>query len=467
MNDQRLAAGRTPMARASPMRIGFLSQPFDIVEPPVDGRHSIPMLTHGFAVRLAAQGHNVTIYARGECDRVPPGPKQPRLVHFGPNSWLTRVALGTLRRLWPIRRTEQPFLFTRWFEPVYALRSALDARSRRLQIIHVQNFLQYAVVFKHLCPRIKVVVHMHCEWLNQIECATVREYLKHVDLVVCCSEHIRERAIRVLPELRARSCVVYNGVDTGRFTAAAAPTDGQVYFIGRVSPEKGVHVLIEAFDRVVGVRPSARLGIIGGTDLLPKDLLEAYRDPVLEAGAGRFYTGDDAADAERWREALTWPERPHVAFLGALTHTAIIERLRSAALVVQPSLVEEAFGLPVAEAMAMGLPVVVTRGGGLSELVEDGVTGRVVSRGSSAELAAAIIDLLEDPARRRGLGAAGRQRAVERFAFDPLAIRLEEQYARLLGRPARTPPITDDPLPEPVAPSASAFVAPNQAATRR
>jgi glycosyltransferase involved in cell wall biosynthesis len=86
---------------------------------------------------------------------------------------------------------------------------------------------------------------------------------------------------------------------------------------------------------------------------------------------------------------------------------------------------QEPFGTVLAEAMAVGTPVVATRVGGLAEVVEDGVTGRLVERGDPDALAQAIVDVL---ARRDEMGAAARESA-KRFEARAFADRVEALIA--------------------------------------
>jgi glycosyltransferase involved in cell wall biosynthesis len=103
---------------------------------------------------------------------------------------------------------------------------------------------------------------------------------------------------------------------------------------------------------------------------------------------------------------------------------------------VIPSL-EEGFGIPAAEAMGCETPVVASDAGGLPEVVENGVTGLVVPRGDSKALAQAIGALLSDPARRRQMGQAGRERALRLFDWDRSAEQFEEIYREVASRMAR------------------------------
>jgi glycosyltransferase involved in cell wall biosynthesis len=97
-----------------------------------------------------------------------------------------------------------------------------------------------------------------------------------------------------------------------------------------------------------------------------------------------------------------------------------------------PSL-EEGFGLPLAEAMAAGLPTVASRVGGMPEIVVDGETGILVAPGDADALADAIVRVLADPELGRRLGEAGRARAVERYSWDVIAAATVALHRRLLG----------------------------------
>jgi starch synthase len=113
---------------------------------------------------------------------------------------------------------------------------------------------------------------------------------------------------------------------------------------------------------------------------------------------------------------------------------------------VTPSICFDTFGLVNLEAMEHGKPVVATVFGGSPEVVADGVTGFVANPFDLAAYTARIEELLLDPERARAMGAAGRQRMLERFTIERLAREFLEEYelARRLaaggGREARVQP---------------------------
>ena len=93
---------------------------------------------------------------------------------------------------------------------------------------------------------------------------------------------------------------------------------------------------------------------------------------------------------------------------------------------------QEGFGIVFLEAAACGVPQVAGESGGAAEAVEHGVTGLVVSDPDNVDrVVEAFVDLLDNPDRRRVMGEAGRNRAVEQFSYDVLAGRLWETLGAL------------------------------------
>jgi glycosyltransferase involved in cell wall biosynthesis len=133
-----------------------------------------------------------------------------------------------------------------------------------------------------------------------------------------------------------------------------------------------------------------------------------------------------------------------IEFVSGVAEERIYELYREAELAVVPSLYE-GFSLPAIEAMSCGVPLVATTGGALPEVTgRDGETAFVVPPGDADALAAKIRTALDDPAARARIGAAGRQRVIDRWSWRHTAERTIEQYRALLdewpGRPARSSP---------------------------
>jgi len=141
----------------------------------------------------------------------------------------------------------------------------------------------------------------------------------------------------------------------------------------------------------------------------------------------------------------------HIRWVSGVEHATIVELYAESTVAVVPSLYE-GFGLPAVEAMACGIPLIVSDGGALPEVAGEG--GVVVPAGDADALAAAIKALLDDPAARAALGARARERGINEFSWDVCAARLVHYYrgaiAGLSGddflQPAETLPVQGDVL---------------------
>jgi glycosyltransferase involved in cell wall biosynthesis len=170
--------------------------------------------------------------------------------------------------------------------------------------------------------------------------------------------------------------------------------------VGALVGHKGQRHLIDAMAHVLGDVPDAHLVIFGEGDLRPS-LERQIRERRLDK---------------------------HVLLPGF--REDVLELVKSADLFVMSS-VTEGLGSAVLDAMAMGLPIVGTRAGGIPEVVVDGETGLLVPAGEPKPLAAAIVRLLKAPEIRRRYGDAGRARVAEHFGVD----RLIEGTLAAYGRP--------------------------------
>ncbi|MFT3786354.1 MAG: glycosyltransferase family 4 protein [Tepidisphaeraceae bacterium] len=209
-----------------------------------------------------------------------------------------------------------------------------------------------------------------------------------VSAYLCCSQFVANQHIKGgFPADRVK--VLYNFADLP--DAAPRESDGDyAAYIGRISPEKGLDVLIDA---------ARRTGL-----------------PVKIAG-------DPVAMPELLRDVPA-----NVQFVGKLSRDAVPEFLRRARYLVVPSVWWEAFGIVCAEAMAYRLPVIATAAGGLPEVVDHGVTGLTVPMRDGAALAEAMTALWNDPAKARAMGEAGRVKALREYSPDVYYQRLIEAY---------------------------------------
>lgn len=178
---------------------------------------------------------------------------------------------------------------------------------------------------------------------------------------------------------------------------AGAPLIG---FVGRLTGQKGVDVLLNAFAIVHRALPTARLLLIG--DGPQRDAL-AVLAGGLQISAAVHFAG--------WREDAR-------AQMAALNVLAIASRW-------------EGFGLVTLEAMQAGVAVVASRVSALPEIVLDGETGLLVPAANAAKLAAALMALLQDPQRAMQLGENGRLRAAQLFTVKQMAVQHAALYLSL------------------------------------
>ena len=276
---------------------------------------------------------------------------------------------------------------------------------------------------------------MHCEWLSQMDREKVARQLESVDAVIGVSNHITSLFQRAFPEYPGITATAYNGVDADFFKPIAVrriATTPRVLWVGRVSPEKGVHTLLDAFAQVVRKLPEAQLDLVGSRSVLPVGRLVGLSDDPLVEALSRFYDGSMGGEYQAVLEAQVRRlglDR-NVRFVGGMPHSELVAAYQTADLVVNPS-VSESFGITIVEGMACGVPVVGTRVGGMLETVIHGETGLLVEPEQPDALAEAMITILSDRRLAVAMSQAGRARAVAQFSWAARARRLEDAYGRI------------------------------------
>lgn len=233
--------------------------------------------------------------------------------------------------------------------------------------------------------------------------------LRQASRVLCVSEFIRRHAVERYPSIDSKAVSLYNGVDGETFTPGTGDGRLTVLYVGRVEERKGVHVILDAFERVISPRvPAATLKIVGPSSYWTRGD-NGYYDTLSKRCAAnprielRGPTYDDRELAQIYREA---------------------------SVAVIPSTFPEALGLTSLEAQASGVPVVVADAGGLPETVSPGRSGFVFANRNAEQLGELVVDLLVNAERRRSAGAAARDWAMQTFSWDVIAARLEAEYQR-------------------------------------
>lgn len=235
-------------------------------------------------------------------------------------------------------------------------------------------------------------------------------------LVLCNSDSLRTRAIaaRVAPasKLRLLGGGSSNGVDVDHFAPGPdevrsrlglAPDEPLIGFVGRLTRDKGVPELIDAFELVLRAEPAARLLLVGWFD--------------------------DSEDALSAKLRARIEGHPRIIRTGFVADTAPYYRAMD--LLVLATW-REGFPNVVLEASASGIPVITTLSTGSRDAVVPEVTGLLIPPGCPEAIAEAVLALLRDPERRRRLGAAGRRWVISNYVDERVAGLTTDLYKSLL-----------------------------------
>ena len=335
------------------------------------------------ARRLRAGGHEVLVLA--------PAGAQPA------EPWVR--AVGRPLRI-PYAGTVAPVCFS-WAS---WRRVRREVRSFAPDVVHVHEpFAPGTAMFATLAARTPVVGTFHAylerSSLQRVARPLLRPIARRLAAAIAVSEAAASFARRAAELPYA---VVPNGVELGRFRGAARRGSApRIAFVGRLDPQKGFPVLVDAFARLAVDRPELRMVV---------------------AGDGRDRDAVDRLDAG---------VRARIEMLGRVANEDLARRvLDGAAVLCSPATGQESFGIVLVEAMAAGIPVVASDIPGYREVLRDDVDGLLVAPSDPAALAAALARVLDDAALATRLAEAGRERA-EAYAWEAILPRIEAVYARV------------------------------------
>ncbi|OGS50954.1 MAG: hypothetical protein A3K65_03850 [Euryarchaeota archaeon RBG_16_68_12] len=236
-----------------------------------------------------------------------------------------------------------------------------------------------------------------------------REGLTACDAIVAVSEEMRRDVLRCFDIPAERVTVIHNGVDPEKYHPKGGASSLAkfgirkpfVFFVGRLTRQKGVFDLVDAMDHV----PK-------GTSL------------VIATGKP-----DTPEIEDELRRVVA--KSPDVVWIHQmLADPDLVNLYNEAAVFACPSIYEP-FGIINLEAMACETPVVATRVGGIKEVVVDRQTGFLVPPGDPVRLGRAIRKVIEDPALAARMGKAGRKRVLAQFTWDRIAEKTLKLYRSL------------------------------------
>lgn len=381
---------------------------------------------------LAAQGHEVHLLAG------PPLPRKPDGVYmhavdnlnlYGKRTTeLARHPISTL--LSPLNFMEfaasrlgvLPEMFTFSIRAFQLLKKLLKRHS--FHVIHDNQSLGYGLLLikelgvplvatihhplpidreEHLCQ----AVGFKEKFKRTVYYPVMMQHIvsRYVDRVIAVSHSSAERIAKVFRVSPDRIRVVYNGVDTVKFSpgpacggAADVDKDERLIFVGNTGDrKKGFVYLLEAM-QMMG--DDIRLTVVNGADRRP----HVTRKLVARFGL-----------------------RNRIDFLSGISEERLVEEYRRASLAVVPS-TYEGFGFPAAEAMSCGVPVVAAGAGALPEVVGNDGAGILVPPREPKAIAQAVQSVLREETLRRDLSRRGRQRIEEKFSWSRAASETVEVY---------------------------------------
>ena len=330
------------------------------------------------------------------------GPLADRLDTLG----IEIIILPLNRLRW---RNPLPYIWT-----VYKLVKLIKVRKINLVQTNIEPANQYGVVAAWLAG-IPCVAH-----IRNIQ--NRRRYWEHflaLSKVCIANSHATARSLRSVSLLHQRIEVIHNGVDLEVFDPLSVDRSHQrkrlnissktflIGVAGRISPEKRQHLFLESFAKVVDTNTEMHALLIG----------------------------DTSADGNEWYLEDLYKRVVSLGLEKKVTFTGFTEDMPgmyyALDLLVLPS-VAEPFGRTLIEAMAMERPVIATRAGGAVEVVDDGVTGILVTSENSDELADAIQWASKNRDIANKMGIKGRERAESLFAIKENVKKIELVYQNIL-----------------------------------
>lgn len=232
----------------------------------------------------------------------------------------------------------------------------------------------------------------------------IRRAHDRVDIFVSPSEHTKSKLVAAGYDGR-KIVVIPTFVKVPDRMPNAVPDTKKILYVGRISPEKGVHILLRAFERI------------------------QTRDAVLTI------VGDDRSEYARSLKASVRDElKARVVFAGYLGQAEIRKQFLHHAFFVVPSICYENLPNALLEGMSNGRAALASRLGSLSEIVQDGRTGRLFEPGDADDLAANIDYLLDHPQETAAMGEAAYRDVREHYCPEDHIKALESVFSACLGK---------------------------------
>lgn len=301
----------------------------------------------------------------------------------------------------------------------YAARMAAFARKNRIQIIHTNTIKAHIYGAIAGCiAGVPVVWHVR-DYVDETylppSAVKVVRWLARF-----APKHVIGVSNGVMEQLRLkdggkRSSVVLDGLSERELfgsshdgKAALPRANARIGIVGRLARWKGQHIFLEAAAKIINAGYDAKFVIVG---------------------AALF--GEEDYEAELRQQVKSLGIEASVEFRGFARD--IPSELRNLDILVHASITGEPFGQVIVEGMAVGKPVIATRGGGVPEIITDGENGMLTTMGDAEGLARQVVFLLENPETAARLGKAAFEHVRQKFKASFGARKIESVYRNVLG----------------------------------
>ncbi|MGB9436149.1 MAG: glycosyltransferase family 4 protein [Candidatus Acidiferrum sp.] len=277
------------------------------------------------------------------------------------------------------------------FEPLFA-------KLKRGDTVYIHNRPEVALALRSMCRRKGAHIVLHLQNSHLLTVPLRYQALLDVDAMVFCSSFLKREALGY-SERANTAVVIPNGADEKCFFPAktipkGGPPKPVCLFVGRLVPEKGIHIFVEALRLLLEKDVSVTGRIIGSTGF-----------------------GHNRASPYVGRIKTNLPT--NVEFAEYLSGDRLAEEFRQATIFCCPSVFNEPFGMVNVEAMATRIPVVASAVGGIPEIFQQG-GGILVRPGSATALANALESLLENPEKREELAEQGYKSYKSQFRWQEI-----------------------------------------------
>ena len=409
------------------MRVAFVNQPFD--ELYGDHKNSIGLWSYR-AARELQKKHDVTLFCRlfGENGPV----VKEGITYHGFDTEAGKGKLFSRNWLKLYYRKRKPFFASRFYYSHFYHSIARQIQKEQFDVIHIHNFPHVVPIARKYNPDSRIILHMHCDWLIQLHAPWIRSALEKVDLVLGCSDHVVNGIKAAFPDYASKCRRLFNGFDcTGFYTephqqALESTESPYLLFLGRGSPEKGIHLATRAFQQIADEYPDLRLCCVGGIVSLPKEFLY---DIVSEDVRRDLEPCYQKPYRDYVFEGIPEAIRKRIIQINYVNYEELVGVYQNAKALLVPTVCHEAFGMPVLEAIASGCPIVSSRCGGIPEFFKDGVDGVFFERGNLDSLVAQLRHLLNNPVPLRS--EEERRNSLTLFSWKTIVSELSEHYQSL------------------------------------